>query len=66
MLGLQHPRTQAVLSQDFRDGLHGGAVQRDVAQDQRMGAGSAAPAPSGALTASSAVSRSSSGVHSVP
>ena len=36
--GLQHPRTQARLPQDLRDRLHGGAVQRDVAQDQRMGA----------------------------
>ena len=36
--GLQHPRTQTGLLQDLRDRLHGGAVERDIAQDQRMGA----------------------------
>ena len=38
-MGLQQFWTHAALPQDFREGFHGGAVQRDVAQDQRMGAG---------------------------
>ena len=37
---LQHGRLHAVAPQDICEGFHGGAVERHVAQDQRMGAGS--------------------------
>ena len=65
-VGLQHARPQAVLPQHFGEGFHGGAVERHVAQDQRVGAGFARLRASSRAAASSAVSRSSSGVHSVP
>ena len=51
-LGLQHARTQAVLPQHLVEGLHGGAIERDVAQDQRMRAGFRAPARSNRAAAS--------------
>ena len=38
-MGLQHARTQALAPQRFVDGLHRRAVERDIAQDQRVGAG---------------------------
>ena len=38
-LGLQHARTQAVLPQHLAEGFHGCAIERHVAQDQRMRAG---------------------------
>ena len=38
-MGLQHARTQAVPPQRLAEGLHGGAVERHVAQDQRVRAG---------------------------
>ena len=38
-LRLQHARTQAVLPQHLGEGVHGRAIERYVAQDQRMGAG---------------------------
>ena len=36
---LQHDAAHAVATQHVGEGLHGGAVERGVAQDQRMGAG---------------------------
>ena len=38
-VGMQQSWTHAVWPQDFGERLHDGAIQRDVAQDQRMGAG---------------------------
>ena len=38
-MGLQQARAHAALPQHFRESLDGGAIERDVAQDQRMGAG---------------------------
>ena len=38
-LGLQHARTQAVPPQHLAEGFHGGAIERHVAQDQRVRAG---------------------------
>ena len=63
---LQHQRLHAVAAQHLGEGLHGRAIERDGAQDQRMRAGLPGLLHDAALTASSAMSRSSSGVHSVP
>ena len=38
-MGLQQARAHAVMPQHFRESSEGGAIERDVAQDQRMGAG---------------------------
>ena len=38
-LRLQHARMQALLPQRLAKGFHDGAIERHIAQDQRMGAG---------------------------